>query len=791
MKRLEIAELLANAYSRDQIRHVIAANGWPSTCEVWDGISWRSARLYLGVIAPSSGRGRPGELRMQNPADASPITPQPDGVTLLLGIWQPDDPGPRVLVAWSAARRSGRDTRFSLFVPAEIVHRARNEGRAVYESTADERVLAFAMTEREALREILADADAPMASASRVLEESEMSELDDDAVEQQSELESLAEKLAALSNGEIPKEFGKAPSPFEAGDVDWSSNRWLARIADVQGWLHLEDTLDMTKGAQVTCESLFAMLEDPSPSQCFEIADGHARLTDAGCARLAARLDTAIQHKDAFTEELEDDKSVVEASRAWREAWEESFPGVPDVARTTVHAKVATWQIYKFLDRSLKNALELNPSYQRGNVWTDKESSELIDSVLRGIPLPSIILNKPKGSKTHEIVDGKQRLTAILRFIGRHPDARRFVETVEAEHNVPGGLFHTSYRKWRAAVRKQRGLSGEDEKLHFLPFPYRLPKGASDGGALEMLNGQYYSEMREKPVQIEGRNELVEDIFEDTDTNYHLSVILYADTDIHQIHKVFGLYNRQGKKLNAAEVRNAIYHHLHIARLMLLLSGDNSDAKSLASYLASSDIELRTIPAMLDAMNVGKSRFNRTKLSSWVAALLVHRLERKGNSLPCPGSTSLIEGMMMSIADAKAHPMRSEKACEQLAHHLQDGAALLTELRDMDAFWPKFTHPTSPGEKWEDLPAVAAWTACTIAAMSGVTATPETRAGVLDVTRRAERLKKQQARSQWGYISRVALDLLQGMKVDLATIGNTLEKRVGNNCIAALEARRD
>jgi hypothetical protein len=109
----------------------------------------------------------------------------------------------------------------------------------------------------------------------------------------------------------------------------------------------------------------------------------------------------------------------------------------------------------------------------------------------------------------------------------------------------------------------------------------------------------------------------------------------------------------------------------------------------------------------------------------------------------------------------------------------------------MEAFHQKFTHPTSPGEKWEDLPAVAAWTACTIAAASGVTATQETRDAVLDVTQRAERLKKQQARSQWGYIARVTLAILQGLNADLEAIGQTWERRVGNNCIATLEARRD
>jgi hypothetical protein len=35
-----------------------------------------------------------------------------------------------------------------------------------------------------------------------------------------------------------------------------------------------------------------------------------------------------------------------------------------------------------------KNRIQLSPSYQRGNVWNKKQQSELIESILMGIPLP-------------------------------------------------------------------------------------------------------------------------------------------------------------------------------------------------------------------------------------------------------------------------------------------------------------------------------------------------------------------------------------------------------------------
>lgn len=612
----------------------------------------------------------------------------------------------------------------------------------------------------------------------------------EDVSDVDSDLDALAEKLAALSEGDAPSSFA-APSPFDAADVDWKTNAWVGRVAGVQEWLKLDGPLNPSVGAAAFLEGLFAMLGVPTPDGCFQVVAGHARLTDLGINFLDARLDTALTHKAAFAESLEDGTSVAEASRAWNEAWEDDAAVAPGTERTAVHAKVDTWQIYKFKDLANANGLELNPSYQRGNVWSDKESCELIDSVLRGIPLPSIILNQRKGDETLEIVDGKQRLTAILRFIGAHPDATKFVAAMEEEAKVEVGLFHKNYKKWRAAVRKHRGLTTEEERRHFLPFPYRLPRVAGGVDPLQALGGKYYGEIKEQTVQIEGHDETVKRLFEHPMTSYKLSVILYSDTDVHQIHKVFGLYNRQGKKLNASEVRNAIYHHLPLTRLLLLLSGDSTDADALAPYLDRNKLDLSAIPEMLRAMNVADGRFNRTKVSSWVTALLVHRIESRSEKPVCPGSTSLVEGLMRTIADRKGHPMRDKKACEVLAYDLAKGAVLLSELRNQSAFHHNFTGEVSGGEKWEDLPAVSAWTACTLAAISGITAADDRiTAAVRETTARVKRLTKQQASSQWGYIAKVTFDLMEAMAVDAGALAPILEKRFGHNCLTELGARR-
>jgi hypothetical protein len=68
----------------------------------------------------------------------------------------------------------------------------------------------------------------------------------------------------------------------------------------------------------------------------------------------------------------------------------------------------------------LKGRINTEAEYQRGKVWSDPQQVLLIDSILREYDLPKIFLRKlPDGSPfLFDVVDGKQRLTAIWRFLG-------------------------------------------------------------------------------------------------------------------------------------------------------------------------------------------------------------------------------------------------------------------------------------------------------------------------------------------------------------------------------------
>lgn len=72
-------------------------------------------------------------------------------------------------------------------------------------------------------------------------------------------------------------------------------------------------------------------------------------------------------------------------------------------------------------DLAGREELDLTPEFQRRSVWTDKARSYLIDTIVRGKPIPKIYIrtteNPTTGKTVQAVVDGQQRLTSILTFL--------------------------------------------------------------------------------------------------------------------------------------------------------------------------------------------------------------------------------------------------------------------------------------------------------------------------------------------------------------------------------------
>lgn len=63
-----------------------------------------------------------------------------------------------------------------------------------------------------------------------------------------------------------------------------------------------------------------------------------------------------------------------------------------------------------------RNQIILDSDFQREKVWNQKQKSELVESVLMGLPIPIMYLSEDKFANLI-VVDGRQRLTAFFEFL--------------------------------------------------------------------------------------------------------------------------------------------------------------------------------------------------------------------------------------------------------------------------------------------------------------------------------------------------------------------------------------
>jgi HNH endonuclease len=145
--RAEVIERVAELAGEEVLRITSAGSGWPALGElVADGVAVPVA-LFGGQVGLSF-RGRDEiERRFQNPGADRPILEVPGRHPLLLGLWETDElePVPRpLLVSADPVIRTGRRTRFSVFVGVATLRRALEVGWAQGQSARGESVRAFA-----------------------------------------------------------------------------------------------------------------------------------------------------------------------------------------------------------------------------------------------------------------------------------------------------------------------------------------------------------------------------------------------------------------------------------------------------------------------------------------------------------------------------------------------------------------------------------------------------------------------------------------------------------------------
>lgn len=78
--------------------------------------------------------------------------------------------------------------------------------------------------------------------------------------------------------------------------------------------------------------------------------------------------------------------------------------------------------IGELLNMQRDHELLIQPEFQRYFRWDNDQKSRLIESILLGIPLPTIFVSQRRDG-VWEVIDGLQRLSTILEFVGELDDA--------------------------------------------------------------------------------------------------------------------------------------------------------------------------------------------------------------------------------------------------------------------------------------------------------------------------------------------------------------------------------
>ena len=215
--------------------------------------------------------------------------------------------------------------------------------------------------------------------------------------------------------------------------------------------------------------------------------------------------------------------------------------------RAEVHSDGYSMSIGEIVNLYRDGELDIHPEFQRLYRWSSEQKSRLIESILLGIPLPSIFVSQ-RGDGVWDVVDGLQRLSTIFELIGELKDE-------DGVHLPPLRLTKTKY------LPSLEGMKWKDED-----------RNKAIGSSNELI-------IRRSKIDVK---------------------IILRESSSDTKYELFQRLNTGGSKLSDQELRNAILLMINeTAYRWIVKLGDDSNFKeciSLSERLESEryDLELVT-----------------------------------------------------------------------------------------------------------------------------------------------------------------------------------------------------
>jgi hypothetical protein len=201
--------------------------------------------------------------------------------------------------------------------------------------------------------------------------------------------------------------------------------------------------------------------------------------------------------------------------------------------------------------------IDINPDFQRKFRWTDHLKSRLIESILIGVPLPSVfVYQNEKG--IWEVVDGVQRISTILEFMGELKDENgnklqpsiltktKMLPSLEGMtwENLPKEPLQIDFRRTKIEVKIIKSTSHQNAKFEVfqrLNYSSVLSGQEFRNAVLIMLDKDLYNWLRSLAENSDFVNCLdLTDRWKDEQYHYELVLrlfifSLYVDKPIYKI----------------------------------------------------------------------------------------------------------------------------------------------------------------------------------------------------------------------------------------------------------------
>jgi hypothetical protein len=169
------------------------------------------------------------------------------------------------------------------------------------------------------------------------------------------------------------------------------------------------------------------------------------------------------------------------------------------------------YRVSDFVTWQREGSLQLNPNFQRRPVWKKGAKSYLIDTIVRGLPVPIIFLRDLRSDlksfkSGRDVVDGQQRIRTILSFIDPtllsdfKPERDAF--EISPTHNKPlgGKTFQQLTDEFRQRILDYQfsvhSFPADTDDREILQIFARMNSTGLKVNAQELRNAEFYGEFK-------------------------------------------------------------------------------------------------------------------------------------------------------------------------------------------------------------------------------------------------------------------------------------------------------